>query len=318
MKTGLCDWLIDPPRSHDPLPVLFHRRRVFILPTVYGVLFFIILTAMLLGSINYNNNLGFLLVFLLGSISLVSMIHTYRNLLGLRLLSVSARPVFAGETAVFRFLVRAESGRRTALGFLMEKGRPVLEDVPEKTDHTVAVPRSAAARGILRANKLVVWTRYPLGLFRAWAIVRPDAACVVYPRPLAGPFQTSGGTDSRDSANAASSAPGVDDFAGLRIYQPGDPLGRIAWKSLSRGMGTFTKEFTRSGGGSVILDFDALGDPGLEQKLSRLADMVVKAHRMNMEYGLRLPGQTIPPDRGERQRHRCLKALAVYGKKAEG
>jgi len=313
--TGLCDWLIDPPRAFDPLPVVFHRRRVFILPTMYGYLFFGILLAMLLGSINYNNNLGFLLVFLLGSISLVSMIHTYRNLLGVRILSVSARPVFAGETAVFRFLVRAESGRRQAVGFLLEKERPVLEDIGEKTDETISVPRSAQDRGILRAGRLVVWTRYPLGLFRAWTIVRPDAACVVYPRPLAGPFQTSDGGQSQESADAAAETPGVDDFAGLKRYQPGDPLGRIAWKTLSRGMGTFTKEFTKAGGGSVMLDYDRLGDTGTEQKLSRLSDMVVKAHRMNLEYGLRLPGITLAPERGERQRHACLKALAVFGKK---
>lgn len=313
---GLCDWLIDPPRPFDPLPVVFHRRRVFILPTMYGYLFFGILLAMLLGSINYNNNLGFLLVFLLGSVSLVSMIHTYRNLLGVRILSVSARPVFAGETAVFRFLVRADSGRRQALGFLLEKARPVLEDLSEKSDETVSVPRSASARGILRAGRLVVWTRYPLGLFRAWTIVRPDAACVVYPRPLSGPFQTSGGADSRESDDAAADMPGVDDFAGLKRYQPGDPLGRISWKSLSRGMGAFTKEFTRSGGGSVMLDFEALGDSGTEIKLSRLSDMVVKAHRMNLEYGLRLPGRTLAPERGERHRHACLTALALYGKKA--
>lgn len=314
-KTGLCDWLIDPPRAFDPLPVVFHRRRVFILPTMYGYLFFGILLAMLLGSINYNNNLGFLLVFFLGSISLVSMIHTYRNLLGVRIFSVSARPVFAGDTAVFRFLVRSESGRRQALGFLLEKERPVLEDIEAAADATVSVPRSASARGILRAGRLVVWTRYPLGLFRAWTIVRPDAACVVYPRPLAGPFQASGGGDSRDVADAAGDAPGVDDFAGLKRYQPGDPLGRIAWKSLSRGMGVFTKEFTRAGGGSVILDYDALGDGAMEWKLSRLTDMTVKAHRMNLEYGLRLPSQTIAPERGEGHRHACLKALAVYGKK---
>jgi hypothetical protein len=48
------------------------------------------------GSINYNNNLGFLLTFLLGSLGLTAMMHTFAMLYGLRLTAATATPVFAG------------------------------------------------------------------------------------------------------------------------------------------------------------------------------------------------------------------------------
>jgi len=294
------------------LPLTFNRRQVYILPTSYGLLFLLILFAMLLGSINYNNNLGFLLVFLLGSISLISMIHTYRNLLGIKILSVSAEPVFAGKTVLFMLAVRAESGHRRAIGFMMEKEHPALENIDVKTDETVSVNCPTRSRGIFRAGRITAWTRYPLGLFRAWTVISPDVSYVVYPKPIAGPmgFGVSPGGDEFDGIPVQQ---GADDFSGLKQYQPGDPVGRISWKSLSRGLGVFTKEFSGAGGISVMLDYDAVRDADREHKLSRLTDMVLKAHNMNAEYGLMLPGRTIAPGKGERHKHTCLKALAIFG-----
>lgn len=299
-------------RKTDSLPLIFNRHRVYILPTAYGFLFLAILFAMLLGSINYNNNLGFLLVFLLGSITLVSMIHTYRNLLGMKVLSVSAEPVFAGKTALFKILVRSESGHRRAVGFMIEKGHPAVENISARTEETVGVKFPARIRGIFRPGRLIVWTRYPLGLFKAWTVISPDISCVVYPRPIAGPLQPAGGQDG-DVSDATPIKRGTDDFSGLKSYQPGDPVGKISWKSFARGMGVFTKEFSGNSGASVMFDYDAMGDADREHKLSRLADMVLKAHNMNVEYGLMLPGLTIiAPDKGERHRHACLKALAMF------
>ena len=66
-------------------PVNLTQRRIFILPTRQGVLFAIVLLIMLIGSINYNNSLGYLLTFLLASLAVVSILHTYRNLLSLKI-----------------------------------------------------------------------------------------------------------------------------------------------------------------------------------------------------------------------------------------
>jgi len=61
-------------------PVRLDLRRIFILPTRSGIIFGLILMAMLIGSINYNNSLGFLLTFTLVGLGLVSILHTFRNL----------------------------------------------------------------------------------------------------------------------------------------------------------------------------------------------------------------------------------------------
>lgn len=300
--------------SKDMFPLSFKRKRLYIFPTVYGFLFLTILFVMLLGSINYNNNLGFMLVFLLGSITLVSIIHTYRNMLGIEILSASAAPVFAGNTVILRLLVRAHETHRRSIGFMVERPNYTIEEIEAKTDKHVSVKCLAKNRGIFSPDRLTVWSRYPMGLFRSWTVINPDISCVVYPKPIAGAFRFSGKSGD-DDADGRTARRGVDDFAGLKQYQPGDPVSKIAWKSLSRGLGVFTKEFTGSGGRMVMLDYEAMDSGDIEYKVSRLTDMVIKAHNMNLEYGLLLPGRTIAPEKGEGHKHLCLKVLAMFGVK---
>ncbi|MGM0452694.1 MAG: DUF58 domain-containing protein [Thermodesulfobacteriota bacterium] len=292
-------------------PLTLDRHRLLIFPTAHGFLFIGVLFAMLLGSINYNNNLGFLLVFLLGGMALVSIVHTYRNLLGLVVLSVTAQPVFAGGDAVFDIRVRAGRVNRRTLVFFIEKNRPSLENIAAGKDAGIQVAVSTSARGVLRPGRLTISCRYPLGLFAAWAVVRPSAECVVYPAPLAGPSVHAGGELSpQEQENNV--ARGVDDFQGLKPYQPGDPIVRIAWKHLSSGKGLFLKEFFHNAGDAVMLDYEAVAAKDPETRLSRMCDMVLELEKTRLIYGLHLPGRTISPDRGAAHRHECLKALALF------
>ena len=66
--------------------------RVYILPTGVGLIFGLMAFAMLLGSMNYNNNLSFVLTFMLIGIGFVSMHQCQRNLVGLELSFAGADP----------------------------------------------------------------------------------------------------------------------------------------------------------------------------------------------------------------------------------
>lgn len=300
-------------KQEASLPLVLNRPRLTLFPTFYGFLFMGVLAAMLIGSINYNNNLGFVLVFLLGSMGLVSILHTHRNLSGLGILSVSATPVFAGDVAIFSLLVRSGTSSRSAVTMALQKGGAVVETMPAGTDRRIDLKVATRTRGILLPGPLTIWSRFPLGLFRIRATLGLNVSCLVYPIPIAGsPFQTEGAGDL--AANGKNRDRGVDDFAGLAPYRPGDPIRHIAWKSLSRGLGVFIKDFDAEGRSNMMFDYNALKEPDPELRLSFLCDLVVKAHAMKIKYGLALPGQTIGPGKGDRHRHRCLKALALFGK----
>ncbi|MCF8111303.1 MAG: DUF58 domain-containing protein [Desulfobacteraceae bacterium] len=292
-----------------------NRKNTYMLPTRYGLLFVVILTAMLAGSINYNNNLGFLLVFLLGGMAVISMLHTHRNMVGLKVLAISARPVFAGETAVFDLVVDSETVYRHALVFNLGKSGKTVEDTEPGTQTRIPVKTPALHRGILKAGPLKVSTSYPLGLFYSWSTITPELSCLVYPKPIFSRLRAEQNTGSEaEQEQGANSFHGVEDFTGLKTYQAGDPVRHISWKTYSRGQGLFTKEFAGYAGKTAIFDYDSTKGRDAETKLSHLCGQILSAAAANLEYGLRLGKTYIEPGRSHEHKHQCLKALALFGK----
>lgn len=299
------------------LPITLTRKRIYILPTRPGAVFAAVLLGMLVGSINYNNNLGFLLTFSLGGLAFVSIFHTFRNLLNLNLLSSTAKPLFAGESGALELTVDSGDSERYAIEFNLQGERPVSKHFPAGAPLAVAVPFTAGARGHRRFAALTVATRYPLGLVRAWAVFRPDLDFWVYPRPIHAPLRFTLAGDPSQSEGQETIPRGAEDFQGLKPYQPGDSLRHIFWKALSKGQGVLTKEFVSTSGGAVSLDWDLFSDTDTEQRLSLLCGMVIHAEKTQLSYGLRLPGRSLSPDNGPAHLHACLRALAVFGQPAE-
>lgn len=295
-----------------PLPFELDRKRIYILPTGHGLVFMTVLAGMLLGSANYNNNLGFLLTFLLGSMGFVSIFHTYRNLAGLTILSVVSRPVFAGDTAVFEFRVNSGRRERSGVSFRIADGPESAHSLPKELEIRIEALSPAPARGILRPRPLVIATCHPLGLFRAWTRISPPLKALVYPRPVKGLVISRRHHSAGTGGAGRSGSPGADDFDGLKTYQPGDPLRHISWKAFSKGQGVLTKSFSAEIGQTVSLDWQHLsGDD--EKRLSQLCAMVLQAERLGLRYALNLPGAALEPDQGSAHKNRCLEALALFG-----
>ncbi len=305
-------------KPYQRFPVTLDHRRIYIFPTRHGILFLVVLMAMLVGAVNYNNNLAFMLVFMLGGMTLVGMLHTYRNLYGLRLLSAASESVFAGQRAEFVFKVDTRDRPRRAIGWFFNDNRLVVENLEPGNEALVRIGMPTNRRGILRPDRLTVFSRYPLGLFNAWTIIRPDITCLVYPAPIPGALRLAPDENApqgkEETSATPSDRPGTDDFHGLKPYQPGHMIGHIAWKALSRGQGVYVKNFMADRrGDTVMLDYDLIRAKDPETRLSRLCDMIIKADATNLEYGIKLPDEIIAPGKGDRHRIFCLKRLALFG-----
>ena len=294
----------------DTGPVTLHRSRVYILPTGLGVAFAVTLFAMLMGSLNYANNLGLGLTFLLAALGLVAMHACHRNLVGLTVGAAGSDSPFAGQPAVFTFSLDNPSRLpRIDIEVSTESGEAAPVTIPSGLGSRVDLRLPTQRRGWVRLERLEVATRFPFALFRAWAVLHPDARCLVYPRPAqdvppapAAPGQDAGSGEQR----------GEDDFAGLKDYHPGDPPRRIAWKAHARGGELLVKEF--AGAASPILLFDLARTPGadLESRLSVMCRWIVDAHAAGQAFGVELDGTRLGPEPGEVQRRRCLAALARF------
>jgi len=285
------------------------RKQISIFPTQHGFLFLVILLAMLIGSINYNNNAGFILVFLLGGMALISIFHSFKNLVGMEIYFLSPLPVFAGQTAVFPVQVRPLSAGCRSVSFSLVPNDPFFVSIDREKTLQLGIP--AQGRGFLHPKSLIIASYYPFGLFTFSATLPVETGCLVYPRPIPGPFKPAGIGQFFDGEEQTCRQ-GVDDFQGLKQYQPGHNINRISWKALSRGRGLFIKDFTAEDSPWMMLDFDAIPGREMEFKLSRLCGMILRADRQQMEYGLRLPGFIKNPARGESHQHHCLKGLALF------
>jgi uncharacterized protein (DUF58 family) len=289
------------------------HRRVYIVPTRLGWFFAGTLLVMLLGSINYALSLGFALTFLLAGLGLASMVHTARNLARLAVTAGRAEPVFAGESAQFRVYLDGSAGfdRPAILARHVASGSQLVVDIPAHSTAEVVLAVPAPTRGRLALGRVMLETRFPLGLFRAWSYVEPDTRCLVYPRPERSPLPPFSGDAAAGTLRTQTL--GNDDFAGLRGYQRSDSPRHVAWKAVARSEEMLTKQFAGEAAAELWLDAQLLpAGLGLEQRLSRLAGWVLAAERAGAHYGLRLPGVEIAPSRGDTHRAACLKALALY------
>lgn len=311
LKNRFAAWLFQW-RGPESGPIVLVQRRVFILPTRQGYAFAAVLLLMLAGSINYSLGLGFVLTFLLAAVGVNAMIYTFRNLANLRIAGGRAQPVFAGDTA--RFEVHFENpgaADRHAIGLTTERREAVYVDVPGRGTTAIEVGVAAPRRGWLRPGRITLFTRFPLGLYYAWAYLELDTQCLVYPRPATPGLPLP--PASPGAGTGLVRGQGQEDFSGLRPYHLGDSPRHIAWRLAARDEGLFTKQFAGQAETELWLDWAQLPPAmDVEERLSHLARWVLEAHAAGLAYGLRLPGETVELAAGDAQRDRCLKALALF------
>ncbi len=293
--------------------IVLRHRRVYILPTRLGWIFAVALGLLLVGSINYALSLGFAMTFLLAGMGLAGMVHTARNLARLAVSVGRVEPAFAGETVQFRLYLDAGASfeRPAILLRHLASGAQLVTDVPVAgtAEAVLAVP--AAQRGWLSLGRVMLETRYPLGLFRAWSYVEPDAQALVYPRPEYTPLPAPS-ADPRAGVGQSQSR-GNEDFSGLRNYHRSDSPRHIAWKAVARGGVMLTKQFSGEASAELWLDWQDLPpELPVEARLSRLTGWVLTAEKAGARYGLRLPGAEIAADGGDAHRAACLQALALH------
>lgn len=292
--------------------IRLQQRHIFIVPTLIGAAYAVALVLMLLVAINYQNSLAYALTFLLASLGLLTMFHTWRNLAGLTLSAAGSTPCFVGEYGGYRLRLHSDKHDYQAIAVGWQVNQLTLVDVLHNAEQFAELTLQGTHRGWQKAPRLRVETRFPLGLFVAWSQIDLAQSILVYPQPLHDVIVATTGQGDEHESDQASTVAGVDDYQGLITWQPGDSLRRVNWKAWSKGQGLLIKQFTEQQGQQQMLDFDQLsGD--VEFRLSVLCAQVLKISQADQPYSLLLPGQQIGPDLGAEHRQRCLRALALYG-----
>jgi uncharacterized protein (DUF58 family) len=294
-------------RATENLPIALHRRRIYVLPTLFGGVFGAMLLVMSVGALNYNNNPALLLTALLASLSVLSMLVAFRNLDGLALRSVQAQPCHAGESLLlelgFADTPRLRAGLRIDIG---TASRIVAGQPGQPLHAQLALPTQR--RGLLVLPRIKVWTRWPYGLFRAWSWLNPGVELLVWPAPEQLPTPLPLG---QHEAQRSRAQPQGDEFGALREYRASDPRRLIAWKASARHDRLLVREPEQLAGAEYVLDFAQLPALDLESRIARLTRWVLMAEEARARYTLVLPAQRLGPDLGSAHARRCLRALAL-------
>ncbi len=294
-------------RAIESLPVRLHRRRIYVLPSVFGIGFAILLVIMQLGALNYANNPALLLTCLLAAAAWMSLFTGFRTLADLQLVSVGASACHAGDMALVS--CRFATSRRARPNLRLRwNGIDSAFAIAAGTAGKISVSLPTERRGWMRPGRLRLWTDQPLGLFVIWSWLNPPVTILVYPTAelSAPPFPTG----SQGQSERSSAADG-DEFSGLRDYRSGDPQRRIAWKASARHESLLVRETERLVDDDLQFDHAALVGLGGEARIRRLTAWVLAAEAASRCYTLQLPDQRIGPGLGDTHRHACLRALAL-------
>lgn len=302
------------------------RENMRLRPTGLWIIFGPVLGCMWLAAVNYSNNLVYAVLYLVASLSFISMFHAWRNLSSLQVEHIRINPAFAGEDVHVEIHLRA-SAKHPVYGLFFaqcgEEAGWLSRSIPlflpggggvrikAGDSRSVEVLFPAARRGLYRFETLLVKSSYPLGLFWASFRVPVDAPYFIYPQAR-GNADWPGLSQGGEQGSPSSRNPG-DDFAGVRAYLPGESLRHVDWKAYARGRPLSIKHFTGGDGRELWLDAAQMEKWPIEERLSQLALWIVNAEKEEIPYALRLGRTTLPLGLGAAQSRRALEALAVAG-----
>ncbi|MDZ7924922.1 MAG: DUF58 domain-containing protein [Marinagarivorans sp.] len=301
-------------RSPLATEVTLTRHNLYTFPTTMGFMFLgLALLLWMLGT-NYQNNLILALSYLLISLLVVAILHTYANLAGLNLKVLGAKPVFVGEQVYFSLVIKGGRGKGyNNLNIRWWQGNNTSFDVAAVDDpngQIIEIGMLTEARGYCVPGKLLVESTFPLGLIRCWTWLNIDARALVFPNPVKAAMPPPALADEHCEHGIA--LVGGDDFHGLKEYRAGDPIKHIAWKHFARDQGLYSKEYASSAAADTWLEWQSFFHLEPEQRLNALCYWALEFERLGVPYGLRLPGKQIPPALGDSHSLSVLSSLARF------
>jgi len=295
--------------THPPMTLQY--RQIFILPTRFGWLLGALMFAMLMGSLNFNNNLGLLTTFIVAGLASNSMLLAYRNLNHLRILHTGAAPVHAGQEAQLQVTLACNAERRRdGLEISLGKEEKLLS-IDRNETGSVRLSIATHHRGWLSPGRCRIQTCQPIGLFRAWSWFWPEGPILIWPRPASNPPPLPDFSADINGQSDQSASEG-DEFFSLRDYREGDPMHRIAWKASQRHDTLLARELRQPRSRDLVLNLARAPGADLEERISIITAWLLQAYQQQRVWTLQLGTQIYESGHSEAHLQRCLRALAEY------
>ncbi len=319
LRERVSEWASDDGNADTGLgitvaPATHFSRGPRVYPTRFGAAFLGVALLTLIGCVNYQLSLGYLVTFTLLGLWVAAAVSASRTLGGLSLSASPPESAWAGQNAAFTVRLHNPAAL-PRYGLRLRAHRPRTAaltrfDLPGDGEAQAEVLIFAAARGPLRLPRLRLEGRDLLGLWRGVTYPLLSAEALVYPAPEldAPPLPSARSGEGSGQRRAA----GQEDFSGVRPYAPGDAPRQVAWRHSARTGELHTKLFDAPASLALRLNYAELRGLDSEARLSRLAAWVLQARLQDARYRLELPGTSLEEGGGEVQVRRALSALALF------
>ncbi len=304
-KIHALPWFKAGPRDSQPL--IIHNRRIYVLPTGFGMFVGTVLAVLNLGSLNYNNNAALLLGFVLISLCNNALISGHLSLLKLAVSAQIPEPVFAGQS--LQLPVTVQTRQSSAQSFQLAYHEHSVDFSLDSETTRAVLAILAPQRGLFPLDRIRLSTKQPLGLARAWAYLNLQSSALVYPSPSGRDLPADMHGDSGHMGRNARQK--SEQPHHLREYRSGDARKHIAWKASARTDTLQVREYATVQSDVVALDWATLQALGYEQRISQLCLWVLQAEQKQRRYALKLPHLHVEAGSGQAHQRQCLQALAL-------
>jgi len=193
-----------------------------------------------------------------------------------------------------------------ALQWHRDDSDPVYTDLAAGGLQEVELTWTPPTRGEHPLPDVTVSTRFPLGLFRAWALWRPVATALVWPRPEQNPppwpEASNPSSEAAQQTRKTAAPPEELEPEGVRPWRRGDRPREVHWKLSARLLAhdgpLLVREQAPSTADRRIAHLRWNDTPlqmAPEARLSRLCAWVHQAHHLQRPWTLELPGDGVRP-----------------------
>lgn len=300
--------------------ITLHSGNIFVFPNKLGWMFLSLMSIIYIIGTNYQNNLILLVAYGLLGLGLMSVFHGFAQLYGITVKQQGCDMCAVGDQTFARIKITSRHPiHGLTLYFDTDEQDDVYLALAEKVEqkssqinYTIQVPFSPKTRGVHNLPRLTVQTIYPLGIIRCWSKIDLAIEHIAYPQTIATELRLT--HEVGENLHTKQYTPRykeatTEDFDGIRNYQQGDPINRIAWKQSARTDTLLNKQF-KAPTGLKNLHIKQFADCSTEEALSKLCFLVQQLASNKQEFSLSLHSQHLAASSGENHRQQCLIALA--------
>lgn len=287
-----------------------HTHHVRLKPTGRGYFYLVLISIMLISSLNYQNNLGILTSLFFFICLVFSGLQTRSLLQDIRFNINKIEPVFCNTPAHALITITTTGDFDNAQLHLhtdISGDRTVHLNAAQQQSFNYAIPTQQRGEHII--HQINLNTIYPFGVLKATAIIDCELHFIVYPDPALTQHQS---TRYAQDPHYNLQDFNQSDFAGMRTYTPGDPFKLINWKTAAKTSELYVNLYSATTHNDAWIDWDDYSGIDIEQRLSLMTRAVIDHETVQSNYGLRLPGKHIRPNFGMNHMKQCLTALACY------